>query len=487
MNECVKAAFCRIWDKDFIVDPLHNKKLTGKDFFSAVLHCKKQLEALGLCKQDKICLLMNNSLDLVVMYFASLFMQLIIIPIDPHKGQREIDEILKIVNGKKIFCDTTSEYCGTDVVVIESIRDKFYASNGDSVGDMSLIDELDFSCIYLITFTSGTTGICKGVRHSFNNLIASARAFSNRFNFDQQNVFYHNVPMTYMAGILNLIILPFVAGSTIVLGSRFDVSQAMNFWDVPSGQGVNTFWFVPTMLSLLLKFDRGNKGADYLRAVKAIGCVGTAPLNVLIKKQFEEKYGVCLYESYGLSETLFVATNSASLNMDGSVGTMLDGVTVSVEDDGELVVRAPWMFLGYVNMGSNQDFARSGFKSGDIGDFGAHKFLFITDRKKDLIIRGGINISPARLNRFINETGFFEENVVAGVPDDIMGEKNVCFFVKETIFERDLEKKLNMKIMHDLGTAYCIDEFIKMDIIPKNLNGKTDTLKLREFYCKNHS
>ena len=131
------------------------------------------------------------------------------------------------------------------------------------------------------------------------------------FNFNDKSVFYHNLPMTHMAGFLNLIILPLVSGSKIIIDREFQASSIASFWDNPIKYGANVFWFVPVIIDLLVNLDRGDKGVNYFKSVRGIGCVGTAPLKYLSKCKFEEKYGnIKLYESYGLSETLFVSTNT---------------------------------------------------------------------------------------------------------------------------------------------------------------------------------
>ena len=427
MNDLVKLVFKNNWDDVFITDSICNKSFSYSEFFSIVLQYKSYLEALDISQGEKVCLLMNNSFDLVVMYFASLVMQLVVVPVDPGKSQHEINEILKISECKKIFCNTG--FSSDDIKIFDTnliqkniCLDKKYDQNY-----LNIFDSIDFSVLYLIAFTSGSTGVPKGVMHSFGNLISSALAFNKRFKFDKKNIFYHILPMTYMAGILNLIFLPFISGSKIVIGPRFDISRAMNFWDIPKKFAVNTFWFVPTILSLLLKLDKTNIGIGLFTKNSAIGCVGTAPLDPNIKEAFELKYKIALYESYGLSETLFVSTNYRGCDKTGRTGIPLNGVTVDFSQDSELLIDVPWMFLGYSNINCADNFDKNRFKSGDIGLVENDGFLAITDRKKDLIIKGGINISPAKINDHIRKLEVLDEFVITGVPDDVMGKKPFYF------------------------------------------------------------
>ena len=477
MNNFLKNVFKSFWHEDFIIDGLFEKNFTYKDFWGAVLNCKKFLEKLGLKKGDRICLLMNNSLDFVVIYFASLLMNLVVVPIDPLKRKVEIELMIKLSCCKNVLCNYDLPDYSFDAINLEKIKDDFYQNLDVDIDSLNLLDDIDFKALHLITFTSGSTGVAKGVMHSFGNLCKSALAFDEFFGFNHKNVFYHNLPMSYMAGILNLIILPLFSGSKIVLGPRFDFSKILNFWNIPIKYAVNTFWFVPTILSLLLKLDRGSQGIEYFRTVNAIGCVGTAPLSVNIKRDFENKYNVKLFQSYGLSETLFVSTNSFLIgdSQDG-VGKVLNGAKVFIDKNNEILISTDWMFLGYLDGQSDKL-----FKSGDLGFVDKKGFLSVTDRIKNLIIRGGVNISPLRIEKFIEGLNCYHECVVLGLRDDVLGEKTTCFYVPKKEFNRDIEKELNSKIYNELGRDYCIDKFVELDSIPKNLNGKVDKLKLKGF------
>jgi len=306
----------------------------------------------------------------------------------------------------------------------------------------------------------------------------SALSFNKKFDFDSNNIFLHNLPMSYMAGILNSIFLPFISQSKIVVGQRFTLKNTMNFWEIPKKYSINTFWLTPTMIGLLLKFDRGNDGIEFGEKKSIIGCVGTASLNSAIKKEFEDKYKIKLYESYGLSETLFVSTNSPN-SKNRNVGKLLKNVELDFKDK-EIKIKVPWMFKRYKNLHEN-NLDKGYFLSGDLGEISKENILTITGRKKDLIIKGGINISPKKIEDFIINNEIMRECVVLGFPDKILGEKTVCF---TQIKDNELKKQVNKKITLELGKNYHIDEFIELAEIPKNVNGKIDKLQIRELYNK---
>jgi long-chain acyl-CoA synthetase len=481
----LKDIFKNNWKEIFIIDGVKGNVFSYQDFFGVMLRYKEKLEKIGLKKGDIICLMMSNSIETVALYFASLLMQLIVVPIDINKGEDEIKETLSQVKYKTIISNVSGlDFLPHEKIEIEDFHEILYERGKVDIDEVDIFDDIDYDKIFLITFTSGSTGMPKGVMHSFNNLVLSALAFRKKFNFGREHIFYHNLPMAYMAGILNLIILPFVSESKIVIGERFGISSIMRFWDIPVKYSVNVFWFIPTIVTLLLKFDRGNKGIDYAHKTKIIGCVGTAHLNRQAKITFQKRYKIPLYESYGLSETLFVTTESPNEpKIEDSVGKVLEGVNLAFCEDGEIAINVPWMFLGYINDEAERYFKDGKYLSGDIGKIDKNGVLTITGRKKDLIIRGGMNISPKRIEDFISMFEIFEESVILGFEDFNLGEKIVCFFVPRVgVYNEDKKKMLNQKIIERLGKDYQIDEYVKLDEIPRNINGKIDKLRIREMY-----
>ena len=116
--------------------------------------------------------------------------------------------------------------------------------------------------------------------------------------------------MAYMGGFYNLLILPFLCGASVVIDHVFDARSSLNFWDRVSRSRANTLWLAPTVMSVLLKMDRGKTGEQYCRASIRHSFVGFAPLTLKVKEEFEARYGVSLIEDPGLSETLFVRVRS---------------------------------------------------------------------------------------------------------------------------------------------------------------------------------
>jgi long-chain acyl-CoA synthetase len=308
-----------------------------------------------------------------------------------------------------------------------------------AVADPALIPLADMTDddTLLILFTSGTTGRPKGVVHAVRSEFGNAVAFNAAMQFGHEHRFLHLWPMAYSSGYLNTLMSPFMAGGSVVLTCAFTAQTILAFWKPVLEHQVNNLWLSPTMLASLLRLDRDPAGIDYCRKHINIICVGSAPLALKLKHDFETKYGVACLESYGLSELLIISTNlPAQPQLENSVGRLLAGVEfitaaengahLPAHQEGEILIRTPGCMLGYLNAETGSvepQPATAWFPTGDIGLMQADGSIFITGRKKDLIIRGGQNLSPRAVRECLLHHPSVEDAVVVGIPHDFYGEE----------------------------------------------------------------
>lgn len=408
---------------------------------------------------------MENSVELLILYFAALLYQIIIIPVDPEKGRDEIMTIRKI--------HSRAMYVERDT--LEQILSQ------DKKETLKSFIDVDYDRLFLITYTSGSTGKPKGVMHSAGNLFLSAAAFGESLQYGGNTVLAHVMPMTYMAGILNSIFLPFVMGGKVVVFPRFNMKSAFGFWSNMIRYAVNTLWLSPTMLRIIDIIDAKGVYKDYLRNVNATISVGTAPLYKDLRDKIENKYDIRLYQSYGLSETLFLTSELPNEEKScGSVGRLLPGVRMRLDSDSEIQVSVPWMFLGYTDSDAKKEFSDNYYRTGDLG-YVHDECLFISGRKKDLIIRGGFNVNPNDIQEYIQEVDGVDENAVLSCVRQ--GEEQiVCCYTGSR--NQDIHL-LNEMLERGLGKHYKLDYLMKIKEMPKNLNGKVDKQKLREILKEN--
>ncbi len=303
--------------------------------------------------------------------------------------------------------------------------------------------------------------------------------------------------MSYTAGFFNLLISPWLAGAGVVLTRGLDPRLPLEFWENCIRYDVNTFWLVPTLMAMLLKVDRDERGPLHCRdKVKNI-FVGTAPLTVRLRRAFEDKYGVRVWESYGLSETLFVTTNSRARPVrDGSAGYPLPGVRLRIKDEagrdlpagreGEIFIETPDLMAGYLEEGTGRlQPPASSFASGDMGRVGPDGELYITDRKKDLIIRAGYNVSPQAVENVLLSHPAVEQAAVVGAPHELQGEEIVAAVKLRPGRGLAAELPSLEALCRDrLGVQSRPSRFVELSDMPMGATGKVQKRTIREMLLK---
>lgn len=476
------------FDDTFVKDAINGNDYSYNAFFGRCLTLASHVLKESKGKRHLV-LLMDNSIELMCCYFMAILLGKIATAIDPMKGGDEVSEIINEIDDGYIIVDKSgaSKTRKPDL----DFSDNTFNEISPVIDDVKqrIIDGFnvfDFNSDYLLTFTSGTSGKTKGVRHSLYNLLSTAIAFNKEFGVNHENVFAHVMPMTYMAGILNSIFQPFIAGSRIVVLGRFSPMKAFTFWQEVEKYQINTFWLSPSMLTILLKVAKHVVGQNYCKEHKTLFFIGTAPLHQSTRDEFEAKYPVKLYASYGLSETLFLSTETPeTISLGGgNVGKLLDGVKYRFDSDGEFLVDVPWMYLGYTNEATEDYFEGTSYRTGDLAKI-ENKILSIVGRKKDLIIKGGMNISPALIEKVVSGIEGVEDCAAFGALSE-QKEENVilAYSLLNGHTEGTVESEIHKAVYEILGKNYLIDRYFHVQSIPKNINGKTDKNVLKEEWLK---
>lgn len=448
-------------ERTVIIDSTNNREYNNLQF------CKK---LNGLSRyisqevEEGIIVCADNSFELVLLYFACMVSGKVIIPVDPEKESGEISKIIELHDKAEFWAQGK---LSAVVGVIEESQEKAVISWND----------IDTEKLYLITYTSGSTGNPKGVCHNIKNLFWAAQEFAEQLGYDERTVMGHCMPMTYMAGILNTIVMPYISGGCIVVLPRFSMKNAFTFWDTIKRNQVNTLWLSPTMLRILNLIDKKGDMKSYFHLVRMKISVGTAPLDKALREEVESKYEWRIYQSYGLSETLFISTETLDEKISNhTVGRLLPSVKLQYAPDGEILIDVPWMFLKYTNVDTGQYMYKGSYLSGDLGHVNKDANLIIRGRKKDLIVKGGYNVNPGDIENFLTDNRIVSECAVVSL--NIRGEEMIaaCYTAEKAVDFFDI----NRQITEQLGKHCRIDYLDRVQVLPKNLNGKVDKLKIKK-------
>jgi aminotransferase len=494
----------------FLIDAASGKAVTFWDLHQEALKIAANLRALEFKRGERIAVVASNSVALAKFFFGCLYAGVCVVPLNPVLSD---EEIAFVVGHAKARClafsaDLAGRFSADSTAVRGKAR-MLLDEDGSRAAEMGALspwkttaqvpslaplEGVEPQDPLVIVYTSGTTAKPKGVVHRVASLVDNARLFGQWVGAGPNNRFYNMLPMTYLGGYYNLLLLPYVCQSSVVLTEAFNAAALLNFWGNVIAHEVNTLWVVPSIISMLLRLDRSTQGERYCREKVRLTLCGTAPLLPTTRHAFEERYGLTVHENYGLSETTFITSNAPSFPVvDGSVGRPLPHIEVRLVDDkrrqvangadGEILVRTPFLMDGYfdTDTGRVEDPTEDGWlATGDLGRFLPDGGLAITGRKKDLIIRGGINISPSSIEEVIGRHPAIVEVAVVGIPDPVLGENIVAVLKLDegAAFPQVKEEVLSL-CSQALAKIKQPSHIMELSDFPKTATGKLQKNKIR--------
>ncbi|HVA02409.1 MAG TPA: AMP-binding protein [Acidimicrobiales bacterium] len=289
--------------------------------------------------------------------------------------------------------------------------------------------------VAVLLFTSGTAGEPKAAMLSHGNLVANLRQMLGIPEIlRSDDVGLVALPLFHVFGLNVALGLSLATGAALVLETRFDAAQSLK---QVHDLGVTTLLGVPTMFTAWADMpDAGAWGASAFAGVRR-AISGAAALDADVAVRFERRYGIEIWQGYGLTEAAPAVSTSLGTgrNRPGSVGRPLPGVEVQLVDDedepvlegdtGEIWVRGDNVFVGYWRDATATSRVRTDdgwLRTGDIGVIGEDGDLFVVDRSKDLVIVSGFNVFPAEVERVVASVPGVADVAVIGRPDPNTGE-----------------------------------------------------------------
>ena len=306
----------------------------------------------------------------------------------------------------------------------------------------------------VILYTSGTTGQPKGAELSHANMVINARLCEQLYPPpEDHDTHLVTLPLFHSFGQSCQMNAGFYKQATLVLLPRFTPDAALQLMQQ---HAVTIFAGVPTMYWALLNAEAGGIDIPALAANLRVAISGGAPLPLEVLNGFQGRFGVKVLEGYGLSETSPVATFNRydKPTKPGTVGPPVWGVSVRVVDtddkdvatgdQGEIVIRGHNIMKGYLGRPeATAEALRGGwFHTGDVGTLDEDGYLTITDRVKDMIVRGGFNVYPREVEEVLMTHPAVSLVAVVGIPDDRLGEEVKAFVVLDVNAEAVGEAEL---------------------------------------------
>ncbi|GJD75597.1 class I adenylate-forming enzyme family protein [Methylobacterium goesingense] len=446
---------------------------TRIDSFAAGFH------AWDVRRGTMVGVIASKTVDAIAAYFGAMQAGACVCFLEPGLAPDILAEQAEVVGMRHLVVDETL-IARFHVSILTRLATK---SLSDLKGEGAFVDEaLGPQDNAMLLFTSGSTGRPKGVLLRHGALICNAEGVVQHTGTAPDDRLLHVMPLYHTNGVNNQLIVPFLAGASLILLDRFKPEPAIEHLrnDRPTYMtGVPTIY--ARMLPHLVPGER-------FPSLKFLRC-GSAPITPALHEQIEAAFGVPLVVSYGLSEATCTSTmNPPERRKIGTIGTVLAGQTVSLFDpvtnalapeggEGEIRITGPALMAGYLGS-AEQPIVDGWLHTGDLGRFDEDGFLAITGRIKDVIIRGGENISPALIERQLATHPAVRDCCVVGASDPDLGEVPIAFVV---LHEGKSLNEVDLKnfIRGALARIYVPTEIRSLAVLPTNGVGKTDRKALK--------
>ena len=513
--------------------------LTYSQFITKVFKTANFLISKGIKPGDRISTISHNHINTVIQYFAAWCMGVTVVPLNISEEPDRIEYILKssltklafikheylpkfteVLKKLSVITVVHSVEAGVDNGDIIIYENEIEGQSSDFIPDKSVNQETES----LIVYTSGTTGLPKGVVLTQYNLMADADGISKWHGIEQGTIMMCVLPIHHVNGTVVTIMTPMYAGGTLILNQKFHTDV---FFQRLADEKVNIVSVVPTLLQFLChdyetneKFKieltpllTGEGTGVRLKHFRHIIC-GAGPLTCELVQKFETMFGLKIVHGYGLSETTcYSCFIPADLNNTEhnkwllgygfpSIGIAIEPNEMDIHNEkgesmpensrGEIVIRGHNVMKYYDENAEANDktFEFGWFRSGDEGfylnDNSGRKYYFITGRLKELIIRGGVNIAPLEIDEVLMSIPEVRSAIAVGFDNDWYGEEvGALVLLKENIKPtEELKNEILDHCRKKLPVYKSPKTVVFSDSIPVTSTGKYQRNKVKHLFAE---
>jgi long-chain acyl-CoA synthetase len=462
--------------------------------------------SLGLTKGDKIAVVMPNCLEVLETYWAAIQIGLVLVPLSPLlRGPalaallRDSDSVAVVLgDGMADELDVVraelpsieaERYIKIDGALRKGFQDyrSLVEAQSESAPPFVPIENDD---LFNIVYSSGTTGTPKGIIHTHHIRAMYCALFASTWRMTPESVVMHAGSLVFNGAFVTLMPALFL-GTTYVLQARFD---AVEFIETVERETVTHVMMVPSQIIAVM--NAKNFAPEKLRSLQMLGSVG-APLHREHKDRLTSALPGIFYELYGLTEgVITILDKDDAPRKPGSVGGAQpffemwiagdDGRPLPPGEVGEIVGRSPFLMPGYYKRPDlTAEAIRDGWMfTGDMGYLDEDGYLYLVDRKKDLIISGGVNVYPKDIEEVVVTHPDVLEAAVFGIPNEKWGEAPMGAVVLREgagVDASALKEWVNGRV----GARYQqLCEVVILTEFPRNAAGKTLKRLMRDEYWK---
>jgi len=473
---------------------------TYKDLQNLAESCALGLQRIGVKKGDRVAIFAPSSLEFIIAWFGAVRLGAVVIPVNIMLKARESKYILENAEVHTLIVHQSQ------VDMVNSFRSSLpFLKNSVVVGKQPPAGSRGFTDLIsgrpsrammvacapndtaTMIYTSGTTGFPKGAMITHANLYSNVQGIIEALHLDENMIRVSVTPLFHAMGLTVNMLAVTTLGATAIIQAKLDFEE---FLKANEKYRATMISGAPA-LHYLLAYDPRTEKYD-LSSWK-VAMSGSAALPVEILKKFEEKFKIPMIEAYGLTEVTTAATANpfSGVRKPGSVGLPLRDLEVKIFDDqdrdvpvgevGEIVIRGPAVMKGYYNNPqATAETLRGGWlHTGDLGKMDEDGYVYILDRKKDMIICSGYNVYPREIEELLHTHPAVLEAAVIGIPDPKRGESPMAFIIPRPgakVTEPEL-----IQFCRDNLAAYKAIKAVKfVEEFPRNPNRKVLKRELRE-------
>lgn len=485
-------------EKAFMIAPEPGLTLTYRRLREDSILLGKRLAGKGLRKGDKVSFMLSNGYQAAKIFLGAMYAGLVIAPLNLQAQPSHLEYVVEHSDTKLIFFteDMRERVEKAAWNVKRPLELMEIDNDGETIFPMDedlsglTLPELTEEDEALLLYTSGTTGLPKGVILSHKNMVAGGQFTALAHGLTAGDRALCSLPLYHINGEVVTTVAPLVSGGSVVMPHKF---RASTFWEMISDYGCTWFSVVPTIISYLLNTTE-IRGRGYRLAQVRFGRSASSALPPALHKAFEAKFGIPIVETMGLTETAAPILSNPidpAARKCGSPGkavgnevkiTGTDGNEAPRMSQGEIMIRGDNVMKGYYKAPelTSRSLDPDGWlHTGDLGYMDEDGFVFVTGRLKELIIKGGENIAPKEIDEVLYKHPAVLEAAAVGIPDKDYGE-DIMAWVALKPGCTATEEELRSHCLEHLGKFKTPRVIRFLDDLPKGPSGKIQRLKLRD-------
>lgn len=487
-------------DMVYLIAPEPGLSLSYGQLKEDAISFGKYLMTLGLKKGDKVSFMLGNGYQTTKIFLGAMYSGLVIAPLNLMAQPSHLEYVLDHSDAKVVFF--TKDQKGKLEAALKKVKRDIDLMEIDNDAESIIPPDLVLSGFTLpdiledddalLLYTSGTTGLPKGVILSHKNMIAGGQYTTRAHHLTPDDRALCSLALYHINGEVVTAVTPLVSGGSVVMPHKFSVS---NFWELISEYGCTWFSVVPTIISFLCS-STDLEGKDLNLEQLRFGRSASSALPPSLHKAFEEKFKVSIVETMGLTETAApvfsnpmdpkkrkygspgVAVGNEAKIVDKNISEVPQGTHGEIMIRGDNVMKAYYKALDLTAAAIEPD---GWLHTGDLGYMDKDGFVFVTGRIKELIIKGGENIAPREIDEAFYRHPAVLDAAAVGIPDEQYGEEIMCCVVLKPGFSVN-EEELRDHCLPHLGEFKTPKVIMFMDDLPKGPSGKIQRMKLRETF-----